>query len=81
MKSSVLHISVTSGDDPTVNLDFTARLTDRLPNLMPTALRRRLDHRAVDLSSLASEARARDYAPGDILRFVEGAQVVHVWLE
>jgi hypothetical protein len=81
MKSSVLRICVTEGGRTPIDMTFAASLTDLLPRLMPVALRRRLDRRSINLPALASEVRARDYAPGEIFRLVEGMQEVRAWLE
>jgi hypothetical protein len=40
-----------------------------------------MDRRSINLPALASEARARDYAPGEIFRLVEGLRVFRAWLE
>lgn len=80
MKSSSLNIRVADAAETRVALSFDAAATDQLPALVPRELVERLRERSIDLVKVAAEARQRDYAPGDLFTFEDGARTVRVWL-
>ena len=81
MLSETLHISVVENGADRVSLTFGAGATDNLPDLVPYELRRRLHERAIDLVSIAQNARQNNYAPGELFALEDGAKRVRVWLQ
>ncbi len=80
MKSNSLNIRVTDAAETKVALSFDAAATDQLPLLVPRELVERLRERSIDLVQVATDARQRDYAPGELFTYEDGARTVRVWL-
>ena len=80
MLSDTLHISVVENGTIKVALTFGAGATDNLPDLVPHELRSRLAERAINLVTIAADAKRRLYAPGELFSIADGAKRVRVWL-
>lgn len=81
MKAQNLRIRMMEAANIRIDMTFAASATELLPLLLPPALRSKLDRRSIHLPSIATAARANDYAPGELFRFEEKRQVVSAWLE
>jgi hypothetical protein len=81
MKAETLRIAVTDYAETHIDMSFAASVTELLPRLVPTALRRKLDRRSINLPAIAAEARARGLAPGELFRLQDGSKLVRAWLE
>lgn len=81
MKSESLCIRVTESGETRVNLSFASSATTLLAQLVPPSVRTKLAQRSIDLAVVADEARARDFAPGELFRLDDGPRTVRVWLE
>lgn len=80
MLSETLHICVVENGTTKVALTFGAGATDNLPDLVPHELRSRLAERAINLVTIAADAKRRRYAPGELFSLADGAKLVRVWL-
>jgi len=81
MLSDTLHISVVENGVDRVALTFGAGATDNLPDLVPIELRNRLRERAIDLVTIATNARLSHYTPGELFSLTDGNKLVRVWLQ
>ena len=81
MKAQNLRIQMMEAAETRIDMTFAASATEFLPLLVPPLLRKKLDRRSIHLPSVATAARASDYAPGKLFRFEEKRQVVSAWLE
>lgn len=81
MLSDTLHIRVTENSEVRVALSFGAGATDCLPDLVPVELKPKLHARAINLVDVAAQAKAKNYAAGELFALYEGNRSVRVWLE
>lgn len=80
VKSTSLHIEVREASQMRVALTFDAAAAEHLPMLVPADLGDRLRQRRIDLAEIAADARRRDFEPGELFGWEEGAKSVRVWL-
>ena len=81
MKSESLRIQVSEGGQTRVELSFAAESAGNLIRLVPPHLRQKLVEHAIDLEAISASAQARDFAPGELFLFTDGARQVRGWLE
>jgi hypothetical protein len=81
MRAATLRIAVTEHTETHIDMSFAASVTELLPRLVPSALRRKLVRRSIDLPAIAAEACARGLLPGELFRLQDGPKLVRAWLE
>lgn len=80
MRSDTLHIQVKDGSETVVAMTFGAESARHLDQLVPLDLKAKLDHRSIDLLTVAHRAQESGYAPGELFSWQDGERSVRVWL-
>ena len=81
MKAATLRIAVTERTETHIDMSFAASVTEFLQRLVPSALRRKLDRRSINLPAIAAKASERGFVPGELFRLQDGPKLVRAWLE